>query len=362
VSFWIDPDIGGRSDDLAGWDSTLQMGYVYNATNTDNVYGARAPAIGIRHLGGSTGNDAGAFAVYINGSDPSSPIESYRLQRGTRANGDAWIDPDTQQASVFPYDGDPVTGTGWLDGPQTADRKIVVTTRWFPLAPGDFVNFVFALAVGQGIDRLDSIERLRCQARLARLSADHGFAPIFPSGLRLVTAQATSSGVHVAWNAPPLEARPLELRRQAGGALDPWPEDDEPLGQFWPDANGNLAYDGPALAPGERFNYGLFDPCDPLAPISTATLEGPGGTLSLHAVSPTTGALGLAFVLPAAGPARVEAFAVDGRRMLARDLGTLDYGAHSIVLPESAIWPTGLYFLRLRHGAGTVHTRAVLVH
>ncbi|MCA9728179.1 MAG: hypothetical protein KC729_10880, partial [Candidatus Eisenbacteria bacterium] len=43
VSIWSDPDLGGASDDLVACDTLLSVGYCYNATNSDNVYGSAPP-------------------------------------------------------------------------------------------------------------------------------------------------------------------------------------------------------------------------------------------------------------------------------------------------------------------------------
>jgi hypothetical protein len=46
VSVWSDPDLGGFTDDLVGCDTTLSLGFCYNATNSDGQYGTRPPAVG----------------------------------------------------------------------------------------------------------------------------------------------------------------------------------------------------------------------------------------------------------------------------------------------------------------------------
>ena len=46
ASIWSDPDLGGASDDLVGVDTSLSLGYTYNATNNDNLYGSKPPAVG----------------------------------------------------------------------------------------------------------------------------------------------------------------------------------------------------------------------------------------------------------------------------------------------------------------------------
>ena len=54
VSVWSDPDNGGAGDDLVGVDTSLSLGYCYNATNNDNVYGNRPPAVGYDFFQGPT--------------------------------------------------------------------------------------------------------------------------------------------------------------------------------------------------------------------------------------------------------------------------------------------------------------------
>src|SRR5262249_34894562 len=46
VSVWAEPDLGGSTDDRVGCDTTLSLGYCYNATNNDQMYGATPPAVG----------------------------------------------------------------------------------------------------------------------------------------------------------------------------------------------------------------------------------------------------------------------------------------------------------------------------
>jgi hypothetical protein len=359
VTFWVDPDLGGSHDDLVGWDSTLQMGYVYNATNADAVYGARPPAVGVQLLGGSTGNDAGAFNRYVG--DPASAPDSYRLIQGLQMNGDPWIDPTSSRPTRFPFAGDPVTGAGWLDA-NPSDRRMMVSVRPFPLVPGGSVQYVFAVVVGQGVDRLDSIVRMRCQAGLARDVAGNAFHPIFPARLARTEATATATGVRLAWTAQGAEPRALGLRRHAGSAVEPWPDTSEPVAQLLPDSTGRLEFAGPVLPPGERWTYGLFDPCDPLRPLDEATLEGPGAPLSFRIASPVArGAPRLFFTLPSAGTTRLQAFSATGRRLLDVDLGILPHGSQTRVLAGTETWPPGLYFFRLSQAGATRTARAVFL-
>src|SRR5439155_805596 len=79
VSIWADPDLGDASDDLVGCDTTLSLGYCYNETNNDAVYGGACPAVGFDFFRGpivqvSPGvyDTLGmtSFNKYINGEDP----------------------------------------------------------------------------------------------------------------------------------------------------------------------------------------------------------------------------------------------------------------------------------------------------
>ena len=60
AAFWLDPDLGGAADDLVGYDLRRSMGFAYNATNSDLVYGSMPPALGwtCSRPGGSPGGAA----------------------------------------------------------------------------------------------------------------------------------------------------------------------------------------------------------------------------------------------------------------------------------------------------------------
>lgn len=72
------------------------------------------------------------------------------------------------------------------------------------------------------------------------------------------------------------------------------------------------------------------------------------------------GRLAVRFTLPAAGPARLEAFDAAGRRVAGRDVGALGAGAHVLDLDVGAAAAPGLYWVRLARGAEVRTTRLVL--
>ena len=178
ASLWSDPDVGGPADDLVGCDTTLALGYAYNATNADLRYGSTPPAVGFQLLQGAT-VPAGpgvtdtlgmtAFTKYINGTDPTSAFETYNYLRGLNRDGtDMHVGGVDTTAAVtrFQVSGNPVTGTGWLDT-NPGDRRMYVITGPFTMAPGDEQEIVGAIIVGQGSDRLASISDMRAKASVA---------------------------------------------------------------------------------------------------------------------------------------------------------------------------------------------------
>ena len=167
VSFWADPDVGGPADDLVGCDVARSLGYGYNATNHDALYGAAPPAVGFDVLRGPTDGFGApldppmtAFDKFVNGTDPASADETYFCMQGLNAVGDPIVDPTTGQPTTFSLPGDPVVGTGWLDA-NPADRRLMLSSGPFSMAPGDEQTITLAIVVGQAEDRFGSIALMR---------------------------------------------------------------------------------------------------------------------------------------------------------------------------------------------------------
>ncbi|MEP7027366.1 MAG: hypothetical protein ABI960_02115, partial [Candidatus Eisenbacteria bacterium] len=202
VSIWSDPDDGGAGDDLVGVDVPLSLGYCYNATNTDNVYGARVPAVGFDFFQGPKvgGEILGlkSFNKYINGTDPNATAQSYNYMKGLNPDGSPVIDPTTGLATPFTNPGDPVKGTGWLDT-NPADRRLMLSTGPFRMVPGDTQIVVTAVIVGQGRDRLSGVKALRFYDESAQDAFDREFDLPNPPDKPIVTAQALDRKVVLTW-------------------------------------------------------------------------------------------------------------------------------------------------------------------
>jgi hypothetical protein len=221
---WADPDVGNSTDDFAGCDTTLNLGYAYSSGYTDAVYqllNLAPPAVGYDFLQGVsqyTGNpnDSAIFNLkwrhgyaYVNPKPMSSyayfaaggtwqdpaftytgTLEFYNLMRGYKPDppypaGDPF---PANVADVTPYgtyllDGDPVFGTGKIDGTVDGpgDRRIMVTNGPINMQLGDTAEVVLALVGGLGSNNISSISVMKYNDLFAQYAFDQLFdIPIMP--------------------------------------------------------------------------------------------------------------------------------------------------------------------------------------
>ncbi len=194
VALWDDPDLGYAGDDYVGCDTALSLGYCYNASNYDNIYGVAPPAIardffqGARVYTGNPDDSAKAFgkwwkgyknlpmyafSFYWNGApypyrDPEFADEAYNYMRGFLQDGTPYVDPTTNQPTKFVFYGDPEKGTGWLDGTKVGgtdmspgDRRFLMSNGPFKLSPGDTQEIVFGALIARGSSNLNSVTLLK---------------------------------------------------------------------------------------------------------------------------------------------------------------------------------------------------------
>ncbi len=209
---WSDIDVGNGANDFAGCDTALNLGYGYNGTNSDQLYAQfnlPPPAVGYSILQGVskfTGNNADSAIFnykwrkrykFFN----SKPFNGFVYQ-GT---GGTWIDPnfnyegtlqfynlmrgslprpeyptfaafppmvaDYTSTGFYLLDGDPVTGTGKIDGviDGIGERRFYVINGPFSMNLGDTAEVVIALVGGMGDNNLSSITNLRYNTKSANL-------------------------------------------------------------------------------------------------------------------------------------------------------------------------------------------------
>ena len=180
VAIWADPDVGSPLDDLAGSDPELGIGYVYNAPGTDGQYGDAPPAFGLAILDrpstpASAVAQATAFTTYtpdlLRGRGLTPP-SSFVMMQGKNPDGSLMRESDdpSRPPISFRYDGDPVAGTGWLDT-TPGDKRIILSLGPFVIEPGETKEYVAGILVGQGANRLASVQALRDLVPIARYVA-----------------------------------------------------------------------------------------------------------------------------------------------------------------------------------------------
>ncbi len=234
VSMWSDPDLGDASDDYAGCDTTLSLGYIYNGTAIDATYGKYVPAAGFDFfqgpiVKGSPTDEAifnnkkiqgyknlpmSAFYFFINShqiyTDPEQGIyqgttEFYNLFEGkVSTTGEPFIDPTTKQPTKLTLSGDPLTQNGWVDGKfeGPGDRRIGLVAGPFDMAPGDTQEVVVAqIAAGafEPVDRLLAVGLLKFYDKTAQAAYDNFFQIIVPPAAPVVNAIPMDRSVILNW-------------------------------------------------------------------------------------------------------------------------------------------------------------------
>ena len=382
VSLWSDPDLGGSQDDLVGCDTTLALGYCYNADNVDDVYGTQPPALGFQLLRGpiqgSVVQDTlgmRSFVKYIGGTDPASGQESYFLMRGLDRQGQpvhVFNDP-SQPITTFMLSGldpsAPTSPSNWLDT-DPADRRLMVSSGPFHMDLGEQQEIRAVLIMGQGTDRLSSIADLRAKAAMAETLTV--FDPPPPAPQLSASVDITPNGIPVAGHAPWVTAfiefdgfRPEDVQpasvRLAGVSADPkW----QIVGDHDGDGRSDLGlrFSGealkPLLRPGVNYltltgnlNSGAsFQGSDEIRVIRTPSIVPnplkPSGTLRFETATQ--------------GSVRLRIFDAAGRLVQSSEIGALPAGQHAFPIGDQK-WSTGIYFFHLETSDGTSSGRYVVL-
>ncbi len=241
VGFFKDVDLGNFSDDYVGSDSTLGLGYVYNADNNDEGgegYGVAPPAIGLDILQGPLASKDGidndkdgsidedgerlsmTSLMYFTGGgvvtgDPVTKEDYYGYLRGIWKDGQTLtLGGNGRDFSNIPahfaFPGDPATGEGWsmvnpdpengtLDPIDASDMRFIHSSGPFTMMPGEAQEIVYAVIWARGADNLDAVTELKAAAASVQEAFEAGFNIPEPT---------------------PQSFRPLELLSPANGTLD----------------------------------------------------------------------------------------------------------------------------------------------
>ena len=139
------------------------------------------------------------------------------------------------------------------------------------------------------------------------------------------------------------------------------------LGQVSADGTGIMAWNDAQVSRGQNYGYrlGIWDGAsetflgETWIDVPTLTL-----TFALEGVRPNPSrgeALTVSFSLPSDRPARLELFDLGGRRLVAREVGSLGAGQHRLDVGAGATLRAGMYVLRLTQGQQSRSLKAVVV-
>jgi hypothetical protein len=255
---WADPDEGDGGGDFAGSDSTLNLNFVYNAATSDPKYaaiGLPAPAVGFVFLNGVahyTGNFADSAVIdfqwrhgygywhtrpdpnnpghiiptpltaaeyFASGTTISDPDNAsydgtkqwYNLMRGdlprpAYPSGNPFYSSSTYASAnniVTPFvlSGDPVKGTGWIDGIDltAGDRRLVTVHGPFQMKINDTAESVIALVDGMGTDNLTSVTALKFTTTFAARAFTNLFKLPAPPPAPQVSASELDKEIILNW-------------------------------------------------------------------------------------------------------------------------------------------------------------------
>lgn len=162
TALWLDPDLGNGADDYVGCDTTLNMGYVYNGTSSDAIYGSEVPVLGVKYLedwNGNTGTNVemSSFHSYNNDfevtGNPESAQHYYNYTKGLwkdnspiTVGGNGYGGTETTNF-MFP---DSPDGEGWSECAENnfaGDRRIIMSIGPTTLIPNERKSMTFAVLV-----------------------------------------------------------------------------------------------------------------------------------------------------------------------------------------------------------------------
>jgi len=214
IGVWLDTTLGDFDDDYIGSDSTLGMGYVYNADNEDGGgegYGTPPPALGVLFMEGPNADDdlvdndhdgevdepgerlrATMVGWHNSGGgvteDPRRAAHYYQYMQGMWKDGKLFTyGGNGRDFSNIPthnvFSGDPVTSEFWSemnsDGLGTrrepGDRRLFISSGPFTLGAGKDIDFTVAIVWAIGEDHLDSVTELKTAALKVKRAFDKGF-------------------------------------------------------------------------------------------------------------------------------------------------------------------------------------------
>jgi len=203
MGLFADPDIGDATDDYVGCDTTIQLGYAYNADNYDGTgnppsYGQTPPAFGFILLKGFLNKSVipnvdlkmtSFHPLFCSGCgapncevNPYDTLSAYNSLKGLKNDGSHFMNPlvNPPIPTKFCYTGNPETGTGWSEyrgsvlncGGDTGtiilsnppmDQRFLISSGAdnFNINPGDTQRIIFAQLAARGLNNKNTVTQLQ---------------------------------------------------------------------------------------------------------------------------------------------------------------------------------------------------------
>ncbi len=247
MGLFSDPDLGNFQDDYVGSDTTLGMGFVYNADNDDEGgegYGEAPPAAGYDFFQGPLVDDNGiddngdgqvdednerlkmtAFAFYNNGGgiqgDPGNGQDMYNFMQGRWKDGQRFTLGGnglgfSNIPTSFMFPGNPPGFWSEFDSDDQgsaispADRRFVMATGPFTIKPADEQTLVFGIVTSFGADNLDSVQKMKSDDAIAQAAFDIDFQIPSPPNAPRVTTSVDDGTVLLEWGYRPSDNNYLD--------------------------------------------------------------------------------------------------------------------------------------------------------
>ncbi|MGA7836708.1 MAG: T9SS type A sorting domain-containing protein [Ignavibacteriaceae bacterium] len=248
VSMFADVDLGNAGDDFVGVDTVLSLQYCYNASATDATYAPLPPpAVGFDFFQGPLVNGVAGQDLNKNGVDDASDYGIFKGQKvgpgkinlpmtaayyfangdpnigdppqgdidGSRqfynffqgkfgVSGQTFKDLATGAPTTYALNGDPQTGSGWLDGVQlpAGDRRQGSASGPFTMAPGDTQEVVVAEIIAgalPNVNNITAIGLLKYYDGLAQVLYDNNFDLPAEPAAPVVKAVELSNQINLDW-------------------------------------------------------------------------------------------------------------------------------------------------------------------
>lgn len=250
MSIFSDPDLGDAGDDYIGADTTLGLGFVWNADNADGSgaapsYGTPPPALGYDFFQGPIVDKDGdgdldtlkmtSFVYFNNCStahcDPTTGEERYNYQRARIRDGSQFTIGGAGVGGTVPtsfvYPGAITSpGTFWSENCSVSgtctpiapnDRRFVMTTGPFRILPGQTQSIVYGIVFAQGSNNIDSVAKLKLADRKAQRLFDVNFSTAPTPDVPVVSISTVDGDANITWTNPTSSNNYLESYAQ----LDP---------------------------------------------------------------------------------------------------------------------------------------------